>query len=63
MYGAEAAAQHYYRKPASRLTPYEAARLAVMLPQPKRFEKMPGSSYLAGRTSTIVARMRHAELP
>jgi crossover junction endodeoxyribonuclease RuvC len=39
VFGAEAAAQHYFRKPASRLTPYEAARLAVMLPQPKRFEE------------------------
>jgi monofunctional glycosyltransferase len=63
VFGAEAAAQHYFRKSASRLSPYEAARLAVMLPQPKRFEKTPGSSYLAGRTSTIVARMRDAELP
>jgi monofunctional glycosyltransferase len=63
VFGAEAAAQHYFRKSASRLSPYEAARLAVMLPQPKRFEKMPGSGYLAGRTSTIVARMRDAELP
>lgn len=63
VFGAEAAAQHYFRKSASRLSVYEAARLAVMLPQPKRFEKMPGSGYLAGRTSTIVARMRDAELP
>nr|WP_255428382.1 monofunctional biosynthetic peptidoglycan transglycosylase [Ramlibacter cellulosilyticus] len=63
VFGAEAAAKHYFRKPASKLTAYEAARLAVMLPQPKRFEKMPASSYLAGRTSTIVARMRDAELP
>ena len=63
VFGAEAAAQHYFRKPASRLTAYEAARLAVMLPQPKRFEKMPGSRYLSGRTATIVARMSAAELP
>jgi monofunctional biosynthetic peptidoglycan transglycosylase len=63
VFGAEAAAQHYFRKSAARLTPYEAARLAVMLPQPKRFEKMPGSSYLAGRSATIAARMRDAELP
>jgi monofunctional biosynthetic peptidoglycan transglycosylase len=63
VFGAEAAAQHYFRKPASKLTAYEAARLAVMLPQPKRFEKTPGSGYLAGRTATIVARMRDAELP
>jgi monofunctional biosynthetic peptidoglycan transglycosylase len=63
VFGAEAAAQHYFRKSASRLAPYEAARLAVMLPQPKRFEKAPASGYLASRTSTIVARMREAELP
>ena len=63
VFGAEAAAERYFRKPASRLTAYEAARLAVMLPAPKRFEKNPGSAYLAGRTATIVARMRGAELP
>jgi monofunctional biosynthetic peptidoglycan transglycosylase len=63
VFGAEAAAQHYFRKPASRLNSYEAARLAVMLPQPKRFERTPGSGYLAGRTATIAARMRDAELP
>jgi monofunctional biosynthetic peptidoglycan transglycosylase len=63
VFGAEAAAQHYFHKSASRLTPYEAARLAVMLPMPKRLEKTPGSAYLASRTSTIVARMRDAELP
>ena len=63
VFGAEAASQHYFHKSASRLTPYEAARLAVMLPMPKRLEKTPGSGYLASRTSTIVARMRDAELP
>ena len=63
VFGAEAAAQHYHRKGANRLSPFEAARLAVMLPQPKRFEKLPGSGYIAGRASTIVARMRDAELP
>jgi monofunctional biosynthetic peptidoglycan transglycosylase len=63
VFGAEAAARHYYRKPASRLTAYEAARLAVMLPRPKYFEKLPGSGYLASRAGTIVARMRDAELP
>ncbi|TWO72093.1 monofunctional biosynthetic peptidoglycan transglycosylase [Caenimonas sedimenti] len=63
VFGAEAAAQHYYRKPAERLSPYEAARLAVMLPSPKLFEQRPNSGYLAGRASTISARMRDAELP
>jgi monofunctional biosynthetic peptidoglycan transglycosylase len=63
VFGAEAAAQHYYRKPASKLNAYEAARLAVMLPRPKYFEKVPNSGYLASRAGTIVARMSDAQLP
>ena len=63
VFGAEAAAQHYFGKRASQLTAPEAARLAVMLPAPKRFEKMPRSAYLTGRTRTIMARMGRAELP
>jgi monofunctional biosynthetic peptidoglycan transglycosylase len=63
VFGAEAAAQHYYRKPASKLSAYEAARLAVMLPRPKYFEKVPNSGYLSSRASTIVARMGDAVLP
>ena len=63
VFGAEAAAQHYFGKSAARLAPNEAARLAVMLPAPKRFEKMPGSAYLAGRTRAIAGRMRNAQLP
>ncbi len=63
VFGAEAAAQHYFKKSAAQLTAWEAARLAVMLPAPKRFEKLPNSRYLASRTRTIMARMRSAELP
>ena len=63
VFGAEAAAQRYFRKSAAQLAPAEAARLAVMLPAPKRFEKLPNSAYLAGRTRTILARMPSAELP
>ena len=63
VFGAEAAARRYYGKSASQLTAQEAARLAVMLPAPKRFEKTPGSAYLAGRTRTILARMGRAEMP
>jgi monofunctional biosynthetic peptidoglycan transglycosylase len=63
VFGAEAAAQHYYRKSAAHLSAYESARLAVMLPRPRYFEKLPNSGYLASRASTIVARMRSAELP
>jgi monofunctional biosynthetic peptidoglycan transglycosylase len=63
VFGAEAAARHYYRKSASQLTAYEAARLAVMLPRPKYFEKLPNSGYLAARAGVIAGRMRGAELP
>ena len=63
IFGAEAAAQHYYRKPAVKLSAYEAARLAVMLPRPKYFETRMNSGYLASRASTITARMGDVELP
>jgi monofunctional biosynthetic peptidoglycan transglycosylase len=63
IFGAEAAAQHYYRKPAARLSPLEAARLAVMLPRPKYFETHFNSGYLASRANTIAARMRGVEVP
>jgi len=63
VFGAEAAAQHYFRKPAARLTAYEAARLAVMLPRPRYFEKLPNSGYLASRAGVIAGRLRDAELP
>ncbi len=63
VFGAEAAAQHYYRKPAAKLSAYEAARLAVMLPRPKYFEARPNSGYLASRANTIAARMGDVSLP
>jgi monofunctional biosynthetic peptidoglycan transglycosylase len=63
IFGAQAAARHYFRKDAAKLGPEEAARLAVMLPAPKRFEKRPGSAYVASRAATIQARMGAVELP
>ena len=63
VFGAQAAARHYYGVDASRLGVEQAARLAVMLPAPKRFERLPGSAYVAGRTSAIVARMGAVTLP
>lgn len=63
VFGAEAAAQYYYRKPAARLSATEAARLAVMLPRPKYFETHLNSGYLASRARTITARMSGVEIP
>ena len=63
VFGAQAAAQHYFRSDAARLGPTQAAQLAVMLPAPKSFEKKPGSPYVIGRAATIVARMGAVDLP
>lgn len=63
VFGAEAAAQHYFRKPASRLSAFEAARLVVMLPRPKYFENTPNSPYLSARAGVIAARTGDARLP
>jgi monofunctional glycosyltransferase len=63
VFGAQAAAQHYFRLDAQRLSSLQAARLAVMLPAPKRFEKRPQSPYIVGRAATVAARMGAVELP
>jgi monofunctional biosynthetic peptidoglycan transglycosylase len=63
VFGAEAAAQHYYGISAAQLSASQAARLAVMLPKPRFYDKNRGSSYLARRTGLILRRMGAAELP
>ena len=63
IYGAQAAARHYFGKNADQLSPFEAARLAVMLPRPRYFEKLPQSPYLAERSQIILSRMGAAVLP
>ena len=63
VFGAQAAARHYFRKNASELTEWEAARLAVMLPRPKWFERHPDSPYWAERTEVILARMAGVKTP
>lgn len=63
VFGVQAAARHYFRADASQLSSLQAARLAVMLPAPKRFERNPASGYVMGRASTVAARMRAVELP
>ena len=63
VYGAEAAARYYYQTSAARLTARQAARLAVMLPQPRHFDEHRSSPYLAQRAAVIARRMGAAELP
>ena len=55
LYGIEAAAQRYFRKPASALTPNEAAQLAVVLPNPLHWS--PHSADVKRRAYTIRKRM------
>ena len=63
VFGAEAAARHYYGVSASTLGASQAARLAVMLPNPRFYDKNRASSYLGKRTGLILRRMQSAELP
>jgi monofunctional glycosyltransferase len=63
VFGAEAAAWHHHGLPAAQLTAPQAARLAVMLPAPKRYERRPNSAFLAARRATIQARMGQVVLP
>ena len=62
VFGAEAAARHYFKTTAARLNPAQAARLAVMLPNPRYYDKHQ-TNYLARRTELIQRRMSAAELP
>jgi monofunctional biosynthetic peptidoglycan transglycosylase len=63
VYGAEAAAHYYYKTSAAKLTAWQSARLAVMLPRPRYFDEHRNSAYLAQRTRIIAKRMGAAELP
>ncbi len=58
VYGAEAAAQHYFRKPAMKLTAAESARLAAVLPNPKRFRVEAPSAYVLRRQAWIQRQVR-----
>lgn len=63
VFGADAAAHRYFGVSANQLSAEQAARLAVMLPAPRRFEKNPYSSYVNGRVSLILSRMNSADIP
>lgn len=57
IYGAEAAAQHYFGKPAAALTPDEAALLAAVLPNPRRYRADAPGPYLRGRQTWVRTQM------
>ena len=63
IYGIEAASQHYFGLHANQLSQEQAARLAVMLPQPRTLGRNLQSSYMQRRTRTIAQRARQISLP
>jgi monofunctional biosynthetic peptidoglycan transglycosylase len=63
VFGAEAAARHYFGIAAAQLGPAQAARLAAMAPNPRYYERNPGAPGLQRKIGIILARMPSAELP
>ena len=63
IFGAEAAARHYFRGSAAQISSEQAARLAAMAPNPRFYERNQGAPGLARKTGIILARMAAAELP
>ena len=63
VFGAEAAAQHYFGISAARLSAEQGARLAAMAPNPRFYEHHQGAPGLSRKIRIILARMPAAELP
>ncbi|MGC2518977.1 MAG: monofunctional biosynthetic peptidoglycan transglycosylase [Burkholderiales bacterium] len=63
VFGAEAAALHYFGVSAANLSPEQAARLAATLPRPQYYDRNRASPYLAQYSETILARMPAAQVP
>lgn len=63
VFGAEAAARHYFGTSAANLSGWQAARLAATIPNPRYYDSHPGARGLARRTATIAARMYQVSTP
>jgi len=63
VFGAEAAARHYFGTNAAALGPLQAARLAAMVPNPRYYDQNRATRWLERKTQVILARMNSAELP
>lgn len=63
VFGAEAAARHHYGTTAGGLSPEQAARLAAVVPSPRRYGPASDTAYLQRRTQTLLARMNSAQIP
>lgn len=58
IYGAQAATEYWYRKGASSLTPIQAAGIAAILPNPRKYKATSSSSYINNRKTKIMRVMR-----
>lgn len=58
VYGAQAATEHWYRKDATSLTPIQAAGIAAILPNPRKYKATSSSSYINNRKAKIVRVMK-----
>ena len=63
VFGAEAAAQHYFNVPASRLSREQSAKLAAIVPRPRFYDKNRNARWLLRKTDIILQRMPQADLP
>lgn len=63
VFGAEAAARHYYRSSAARLSASQAAKLAAMVPNPRYYDEHRNAPGLARKTRIILRRMAYADTP
>lgn len=63
VFGAEAAARHYYKNSAANLSSGQAAKLAAIIPNPRFYDKHSSTRYLSRRIATIQARMYMVEVP
>ncbi len=61
VYGAEAAAQFFFHKSASRMSAQEAALIAAVLPNPRKFSAAKPSGYIQKRQGWILRNMRNLE--
>src|SRR5450830_990872 len=63
VFGAEAAARHYFQVSAAQLSADQAAKLAAMVPNPRYYDKHPEARGLLLKTDIIMARMNDVEIP
>lgn len=63
VFGAEAAAQHYFNTSASKLSSAQAAKLAAMVPNPRYYDKNRRDSKLLRKAAIIQRRLPYADIP